>query len=113
MRSFQEDFSRRLFIGNPQAAGTGITLTASHFAIYETLNWRYDLYAQSLDRIHRIGQAKSVTYFNVLGADTIDLEILERLEAKRSLAAEVLGDTGRLPAINRDEVLEMIGRPLR
>src|SRR5207248_1715325 len=86
---FQEDADSMLFIGNPQAAGMGLTLTAAHYALYETLTWRYDLYAQSIDRTHRIGQVRNVTYFNILAVDTIDKHIAANLEAKRGLAAEV------------------------
>jgi SNF2 family DNA or RNA helicase len=108
---FQHDPAAALFIGNPQAAGVGLTLTAAHFAIYETLTWRYDLYAQSLDRIHRIGQSQSVTYFNILADGTIDEDVLERLNVKRDTAAEVLGDLDRVPLLARDEVLAILSRP--
>lgn len=105
---FQEGSEAMLFIGNPQAAGTGLTLTAAHYAIYETLNWRYDLYAQSVDRTHRIGQTRNVTYFNILASDTIDQAIFESLERKRALAAELLGDTDRVPLLTRADVLDIV-----
>jgi SNF2 family DNA or RNA helicase len=108
VRRFQEDPKSMLFIGNPQAAGTGLTLTAAHYAIYETLNWRYDLYAQSIDRTHRIGQVRNVTYFIVLAEDTIDIQIAENLERKRELAADVLGDRERLPRFSKDEILRFL-----
>jgi SNF2 family DNA or RNA helicase len=106
---FQTDPATALFVGNPQAAGVGLTLTAAHFAVYETLTWRYDLYAQSLDRIHRIGQERSVTYFSVLAAGTVDEDVLERLNKKRDTAAQVLGDVDRV-ALDREEVLEILAR---
>lgn len=108
VRKFQEDPNTMLFVGNPQAAGTGLTLTAAYDVIYETLNWRYDLYAQSVDRTHRIGQARSVTYFKLLADDTIDLNISESLDRKAELAANLLGDTDRLPRFGKSEVLEML-----
>lgn len=103
---FQQDESVRLFIGNPQAAGTGLTLTAAHHAIYETVTWRYDLYAQSLDRVHRIGQDKNVTYHRILAEGTIDEAIAASLERKGDLAAGVLGDHAD-PKLSRREVLAM------
>lgn len=105
---FQDDPKAMLFIGNPQAAGTGLTLTSAHYAIYETLTWRYDLYAQSLDRTHRIGQVRNVTYINVLAHDTIDEHIAETLEGKKALAAEALGDTARAPRLSQEEVLGLL-----
>ena len=93
VNSFQEDSSVRLFIGNPAAAGTGFTLTAATYAIYETLTWRYDLYAQSQDRNHRIGQGAPVTYLRLLAQDTIDFVIAESLARKTRMARRLVGDT--------------------
>jgi len=90
--SFQEDSGIRLFIGNPAAAGTGFTLTAATYAIYETLTWRYDLYAQSQDRNHRIGQEAPVTYLRLLATDTIDFVIAESLARKTRMAKRLVGD---------------------
>jgi len=108
VQRFQDDPSSVLFVGNPQAAGTGLTLTAAHYAIYETLTWRYDLYAQSIDRTHRIGQVRNVTYFKILAHDTIDMDIDANLEGKRRLASDILGDVDRLPHLRKDEVLAML-----
>lgn len=90
--SFQQDPDVRLLVANPAAAGTGFTLTAADYAIYETLNWRYDLYAQSQDRNHRIGQAAPVTYLRLLAEDTIDEVMAEALARKGVMAANILGD---------------------
>jgi len=94
VRSFQEDAGVRLFVGNPAAAGTGFTLTAATYAIYETLTWRYDLYAQSQDRNHRIGQEAAVTYIRLLATDTIDFVIAESLARKTRMARRLVGDQG-------------------
>jgi SNF2 family DNA or RNA helicase len=89
---FQADNDVRLLIGNPAAAGTGFTLTAASYSIYETLSWRYDFYAQSQDRNHRIGQSQPVTYLRLIAADTIDEVIIAALERKGALARSLLGD---------------------
>jgi SNF2 family DNA or RNA helicase len=108
VQRFQEDPTTSLFIGNPQAAGSGLTLTAAHDAIYETLTWRYDLYAQSVDRTHRIGQGKSVTYFKVIAYDTIDVVIARALDRKAELAADVLGDVDRATRFTKSDILQML-----
>lgn len=89
---FQSDPDTRVLIANPAAAGTGFTLTAASFTIYESLSWRYDHYAQSQDRNHRIGQTQPVTYLRVLAANTIEEAIVASLEKKSALAASLLGD---------------------
>jgi SNF2 family DNA or RNA helicase len=96
---FQTDPDVRLLIGNPAAAGSGFTLTAARYAIYETLSWRYDFYAQSQDRIHRIGQSRPVTYIRLLAADTIEEVIADALERKSVLARALLGDPAGVTAI--------------
>jgi SNF2 family DNA or RNA helicase len=110
---FQNNSAVRLLVGNPAAAGVGFTLTAATYAIYETLTWRYDLYAQSQDRIHRIGQSRPVTYIRLIAADTIEEAIVEALERKGDLARALLGDPetpGKAPMLTRDSFCEMLVR---
>lgn len=89
---FQEDPELKLLIANPAAAGTGLTLTAATYAIYETLSWRYDYYAQSQDRNHRIGQKDSVVYIRLIAEGTVEQAIVEALEKKGQMAASIIGD---------------------
>lgn len=109
--SFQNDPDVRVLIGNPAAAGTGFTLTAASYSIYETLSWRYDFYAQSQDRNHRIGQALPVTYLRLIATDTIEEAIIEALERKSVLASDLLGDgcaTSGLGQLSKDEMLALL-----
>ena len=89
---FQADPDLRVLVANPAAAGVGFTLTAANYAIYETLTWRYDLYAQSQDRNHRIGQRNPVTYIRLIADGTVEHAIAEALARKVQMAGEVLGD---------------------
>jgi SNF2 family DNA or RNA helicase len=110
-RIFQSDPSRKLLIANPAAAGTGFTFTAARYCIYESLNWRYDFYAQSQDRIHRIGQDFAVTYIRLIADDTIEQAIAEALERKSALAKSLLGDenaTARSSNLTREDALSML-----
>lgn len=108
---FQADPTATLLIANPAAAGTGFTLTAACYAVYETLSWRYDLFAQSQDRIHRIGQRRPVTYLRLIAADTVEELIVEALERKSDLARALLGDTTAPMAVSKmtpTEFCEMV-----
>jgi SNF2 family DNA or RNA helicase len=96
---FQNDTDTRVLIANPAAAGTGFTLTAANFTIYETLSWRYDFYAQSQDRNHRIGQALPVTYLRMIAVDTIEEAIVKALGRKSGMAGDLLGDVGGQPSV--------------
>ena len=95
VQSFQSDSKVNLLIANPAVAGTGFTMTAATYAIYETLNWRYDLYAQSQDRNHRIGQELGVTYLRLIAEDTLDGVVVQALERKAEMARRIVGDPDR------------------
>jgi SNF2 family DNA or RNA helicase len=108
---FQNDPEIRVLIANPAAAGTGFTLTAATYTIYESLSWRYDHYAQSQDRNHRIGQGLPVTYLRLLAADTIEEAIVAALERKSSMARSLLGDedaTGSINRLTQEEMCELL-----
>ncbi|NJL71194.1 MAG: DEAD/DEAH box helicase, partial [Candidatus Competibacteraceae bacterium] len=108
---FQQDPDVRVLIANPAAAGTGFTLTAASYTIYESLSWRYDHYAQSQDRNHRIGQTEPVTYVRLLAVDTIEEAIVSALERKSALARSLLGDESAgsvVSQLSREEMCELL-----
>ena len=110
-KRFQEDQDTRLLIANPAAAGTGFTLTAASFTIYESLSWRYDHYAQSQDRNHRIGQTQPVTYVRLLATDTIEEAVVTALERKSALARSLLGDRGAgelVASLSQEEMCDLL-----
>lgn len=112
-KQFQEDPATRVLIANPAAAGTGFTFTAASYTIYESLSWRYDHYAQSQDRNHRIGQTAPVTYMRLIATDTIDEAIVAALERKSGLARALLGDQGAAALVtdlNKDEMCALIAQ---
>ena len=112
-RRFQTDPAVRVLIANPAAAGTGFTFTAATYAIYESLSWRYDFYAQSQDRNHRIGQELPVTYLRMIAADTVEEAIVSALERKSSMARSLLGDETGTPGVSqltRDEMCALLLR---
>lgn len=89
--AFQNDDNVRLFVGNIQAAGVGITLTAASNTCFLELGFSPSLHDQAEDRVHRIGQtADSVTAWYLLAAGTMEEEIAELIDAKRKVVTKVL-----------------------
>jgi SNF2 family DNA or RNA helicase len=105
VRRFQEDDTTMLFVGNPAAAGAGLTLHSARFAIYESMSNQSAHYLQSLDRIHRRGQTRTVEYYVLLCEKTIDVIEYERLMSKERSAQELLGDS-TTPVLTRESMLE-------
>jgi len=76
----------KIFVGQQQAGGTGITLIAASAMIYFSNTFSFGDRSQSEDRAHRIGQTKSVTYINIIAKDSIDETIVAALEAKKEVS---------------------------
>lgn len=90
---FQNDPDTKLFVGNPAAAGAGITLHASHVSVYLSFSNQAAHYMQSLDRIHRRGQtSNSVDYYFLVCKETIEQNELGRLTSKQRTQSDLLGD---------------------
>lgn len=77
-------------VANPQTAGHGLTFTNCRYAVYYSLNYSYELWKQSMDRIHRIGQHWPCTYYYLIADGTIDKVIYDVLHGKRDLSDAVL-----------------------
>lgn len=92
VRRFQEDESSMVFVGNPAAAGAGLTLHRARYAVYESFSNQAAHYLQSLDRIHRRGQTRDVEYFVLLCDDSLEIQEYERLVSKERAAQSLLGD---------------------
>jgi SNF2 family DNA or RNA helicase len=104
VRAFQEDADMRLFVGNPAAAGAGLTLHSARYAIYESFSNQPAHYLQSLDRIHRRGQGREVRYVVLLCQESVELSEFDMLRQKEAAAHDLLGDQVS-PAPTRDSLL--------
>jgi len=72
----------KYLVANPSTVGFGITLTNCSYSIYYSLSHEGELYFQSQDRIHRIGQSSGCTYIHLIMKDTVDETILNSLTNK-------------------------------
>lgn len=88
--TFQNDSRCRLFIGNIQAAGVGLTLTASSHVIFAELDWTTANVTQAEDRCHRIGQRGSVLCQHIVLAGSLDAKMSRTIVHKQKIADEAL-----------------------
>lgn len=105
VRRFQEDDTTMLFIGNPAAAGAGLTLHRAKYAVYESLSNQAAHYLQSVDRLHRRGQERDVEYIMLQCDKTIEMKEYDRLANKEQAQHLLLGDE-QSPPITRESMLE-------
>ena len=73
IRRFKEGNIQYL-IANPASADKGLTLTNCHICVYFSLNWSYELFKQSMDRIYGdvSKQPYKCTYYIIIAKHTID-----------------------------------------
>lgn len=92
VKRFQNDDSCRLFLGQINAAGQAITLTAARHVVFLDLVWNPSVMRQAMDRVHRRGQAGDVHVHFFITEDTIEEDIRDVLEQKASLVDAVVDD---------------------
>lgn len=103
---FQTNPAVRVFIGNIQAAGTGITLTAADQVVVAESSWVPAENAQAIMRCHRIGQANPVTVRHFALRDSLDQKIQQAIKRKtRDIA--VLFDPETLDKVIEDGIEEL------
>ena len=104
--SFQKDDSVKIFCGQENAAGTGITLTASHTIIFT--EWGKDIATmrQCEDRIHRIGQkAEHCLIYYLIVKDTIDESPLYSLDKHGKDLDAVMDGCTNVDLVDFDKVM--------
>jgi SWI/SNF-related matrix-associated actin-dependent regulator of chromatin subfamily A-like protein 1 len=88
-REFQENPLVRVFLGQTEAAGVSITLTAAHRLDLVEPDWRTDLNLQAGKRIHRIGQEHSAWVRMFSMADTLDEAIVRQHHREVAMIGKV------------------------
>jgi len=82
---------------NPNAAGTGLNITAATVVIHYTQVWNPALEAQASARAHRRGQDHPVTIYRLFYEGTVEEVMIDRAAWKRELGNEAV------PVSTRDE----------
>lgn len=87
---FQKWPDKRIFVGNIQAAGVGITLTAASCVIFVELDWVPGNMTQAEDRCHRIGQKSNVLIQHLVLDGSLDAYMARVLISKQATLDKIL-----------------------
>ncbi len=93
--AFQTDSGVRLLLGNIQAAGVGITLTAACHVAFAEMAWRPGDHTQAEDRCHRIGTTRTVWSHYLVARGTVEEKLCGIVQQKQETLSAVL-DGGRV-----------------
>ena len=110
---FNTDPDCRVFLGSLKAGGTGIDLIAGSVVIHYDRWWNAAREDQATDRVHRIGQEKTVQVFKLVTEGTLEEKISNLIDRKRQLMASVVqeDDPTLAKIFTREELLELL-RPV-
>lgn len=92
VKKFQEDPETKVFVGQLQTTGMGLTLTAANVAVFYSLDFSYANYEQSRARIHRIGQKEKCLYIHLVCKNTVDEKVMKALQKKGDIAKLMVDD---------------------
>ena len=109
---FQNDPNCQFFIGNIEAAGQGITLTAARHVVFAEPDWRGTYLEQAEDRAHRIGQTHPVlvTYLLLdLSEWSTDSWMNSKIRGKQAAIDAVLGSPEEENSIRKLAMSRAVG----
>ncbi|MEV6773522.1 DEAD/DEAH box helicase [Nocardia sp. NPDC051030] len=108
---FQSPDGPPVLVLSLRAAGTGLTLTRAADVIHYDRWWNPAVEAQASDRVHRIGQTRTVTVTTLTSGTTVEEHIAGMHDRKSALAD--LTDTAGIATLARlddDRLMEILRR---
>lgn len=109
VKQFNEDPSIVVFLVSLKAGGTGLNLVGADTVIHYDMWWNPAVENQATDRIHRIGQKRSVSAYKLITLGTIEEKIAQMQERKKGLVKKVVScDDEAIEKLTWEDVLELL-----
>lgn len=107
----KSDPSSKVMLCTQAAAGLGLNLVAANYVFHFDHWWNDARTIQAEDRVHRIGQTKTVFVYHFWVKRTVEERILRILERKRAQFEEVIGRISNMEGtgLSEDELFEIFG----
>jgi SNF2 family DNA or RNA helicase len=111
VRRFQAPDGPQVMVLSLKAGGTGLTLTRAADVIHFDRWWNPAVEAQASDRVHRIGQTRTVTITTLTTGTTVEEHIAAMHSRKSALSdiADMSGVAG-LARLDDDRLIEVLRR---
>ncbi|QII09043.1 DEAD/DEAH box helicase [Rhodococcoides fascians A25f] len=111
VRRFQSDDGPAVLVLSLKAGGTGLTLTRAADVVHFDRWWNPAVEAQASDRVHRIGQTRTVT-ITTLTTDTTIEEHIATMHSRKSTLSEVADMSGvaELAKLDDDRLVDTLRR---
>lgn len=102
---FNSNSNIGVFLISLKAGGFGINLTSADIVILYDPWWNPMIEKQAMDRVHRIGQTKTVNVYRLISEGTIEEKILSLQESKKLIFSNVIdASSSLLASMTWDEV---------
>jgi len=99
VQDFQECEGAAVILVSLKAAGTGITLHAADYVFLLDPWWNPAVEEQAVDRVHRLGQTRTVFVYRMVTAGTIEERIQALKGEKQQLFNQIVGPAGGASAV--------------
>lgn len=111
---FQAPDGPPVLVLSVKAAGTGLTLTRAADVIHFDRWWNPAVEAQATDRVHRIGQTRTVTVTTLTSTTTLE-EHIARMHDRKSTLVNLTDPTGKagvaeLARLDDDHLIDILRR---
>ncbi|WP_424810310.1 DEAD/DEAH box helicase [Rhodococcus sp. 27YEA15] len=111
VRRFQTDHGPKVLILSLKAGGTGLTLTRAADVIHFDRWWNPAVEAQASDRVHRIGQTRTVTVTTLTTNTTVE-EHIAAMHSRKSALSDIADMSGvvELARLDDDRLIATLRR---
>jgi SNF2 family DNA or RNA helicase len=109
VKQFNEDKNISIFLVSLKAGGTGLNLVGADTVIHYDMWWNPAVENQATDRVHRIGQNRSVSVYKLVTLGTIEEKIVEMQNRKQGIVKKVVScDEEAMSKLTWEDVLELL-----
>ncbi len=109
VKEFNKNPEIKVFLVSLKAGGTGLNIVGADTVVHYDMWWNPAVENQATDRVHRIGQTKSVSCYKLVTLNSIEEKILQMQQRKKGLVKKVVScDDEAISKLTWEEVLELL-----